>query len=88
MAPNVNSITLTESVKESKPQNGFQGKVDSARNSKSLLSFESKLVWRNVIVFILLHMGSFYGLYLCLAGREYMLYGYGMYKLDCIVPGD
>lgn len=76
MAPNVNSITLTEAVKECKPKNGFQEKDNSTRKATSFFTFESKLVWRNVIVFILLHIGTFYGLYLCFAGREYLLYGY------------
>lgn len=81
MAPNVKSNILAESVKECKVRNGFEQKEVIKGKTNSLLSFETKLVWRNILVFILLHIGTFYGLYLCCTGREYMLYGYRMYIL-------
>lgn len=75
MAPNVNSITLTESVKDRNLQTEYPEK----KSKDDSMSGGYTLVWRNIIVFILLHIGSFYGLYLCITGREYFLYGYGIF---------
>lgn len=39
-------------------------------------SFKRKLVWKNVIGFLILHMFALYGLYLCFYARFWtLLYG-------------
>lgn len=80
MAPNLFGTSATlfleatqQDVSQKKPpseQNGAQ-KVSSSQKAQSATTkYEWKIVWRNVIAFVYLHLGAIYGLYLLLVAAK------------------
>lgn len=46
-----------------------QESIEEAKLKEEIANFKLEIVWRNVILMAVLHVGALYGLYLCLAGR-------------------
>lgn len=53
--------------------------VQKAQNSKP--KYEWKIVWRNVIAFLYLHLGALYGLYLVLVAAKIYTLLWGTFNL-------
>lgn len=82
MAPNLLGNTATlfleatqQDVRQSKPT---EPAVPSASNNLAKKlgpkepNYEWKIVWRNVIAFVYLHVGALYGFYLFFAGAKFL----------------
>lgn len=81
MAPNVfgNTAALyleasqqAEFSQENKPSSVDQTTEQQPKSKDDKKKYQWKIVWRNVIAFIYLHVGAVYGLYLCLTGAKFL----------------
>ncbi|XP_012217553.1 acyl-CoA Delta-9 desaturase-like [Linepithema humile] len=78
MAPNLfgNSATLfleasqDISQKKSAAEKAVTQKLPLQKAQNSKPKYQWKIVWRNVIAFVYLHLGSLYGLYLCFTAAK------------------
>lgn len=82
MAPNLfgNSAALyleasqQANFSQDKPVSGDQAAPAAAQSKPNddKKKYQWKIVWRNVIAFIYLHVGAVYGLYLCVSGAKFL----------------
>lgn len=81
MAPNLFGTSATLFL-EATQQDVSQKKPSSEKNATQKLSslqkaqsakpkYEWKIVWRNVIAFVYLHLGALYGLYLLIVAAKF-----------------
>lgn len=99
MAPNLfgNSATLfleasqqDISQKKSAAEKAVTQKLSLQKAQNSKPKYQWKIVWRNVIAFVYLHLGALYGLYLCLTAAKlyttlWRMFNINVLKLDLLL---
>lgn len=79
MAPNLlgNSLYIAETTIEQHPTDKSNNKPDpqilsslNQNGTKTIEPYRVRLVWRNIIAFVYLHIAAVYGLYLCFTSAK------------------
>ena len=84
MAPRIEEETQQyDSVIEKNQLNSSASSSSNAAAQKAEKDIELKIVWRNVALFIVLHLASLYGLYLCFyCKRQTLVFGKNYRKIS------
>jgi hypothetical protein len=89
MAPRIEKNTFDDknyetSENDLKPCN-LSTSTDSVAADTSSKKYEPKIVWRNVLIFIILHAGALTGVYCCFnASFKTLLFGIDIIIIICI----
>ena len=79
MPPRIEKETFEYDPKEGardELNNSVEPTSVSTLETKDIPEFKPQIVWRNVIIFIILHLGTIYGAYCCFhAKRETLILG-------------
>lgn len=83
MAPNITSAP-TGVLFEGESLDELRGKLTKIKDdeAKSSSNYKVQIVWRNVIIFVVLHVGALYGLYLAVSSAKIATTVFGE-NFDC-----